>query len=115
MLLELEADVRVVAQVGAGDAVVSAALGYRPDLAVLDVDLPGLDGFEVAELLREEVPDCRVVLLVTSARPEYLRRALSVGAVGLLIKDGPVRELAGAVRRVVTGETVIDPAFTVER
>lgn len=112
MLLGMEPDLVVVAQVGRGDAVVDAALTYRPDVALLDVDLPGLSGLEAAAELREQVPDCRVLILATSARPGYLRQALAAGAAGFLVKDGPVRELAAAIRRVLTGETVIDPALT---
>ncbi len=111
LLLGLEADIEVVAQVSAGDEVVPAALRVRPDVALLDVGLPVRGGLDVAADLREEVPDCRVLILATSGRPGYLRRALDAGAAGFLVKDGPVQELAAAIRRVLTGETVIDPAL----
>ncbi|MCX4233314.1 response regulator [Streptomyces sp. NPDC020707] len=111
LLLGLEADIEVVAQVGTGDAIVGAALESRPDVALLDIDLPGISGLDAAALLREETPDCRVLILTTFGRPGYLRRAMEAGAAGFLVKDGPVEELAQAIRRVLTGETVIDPAL----
>lgn len=111
MLLGMEPDIQVVAQVGRGDEIVFKALQTRPDVALLDAELPGCSGLDVAAVLRDEVPDCRVVILTTSARPGYLRRATEAGAVGFLVKDGPVEELARAIRRVLTGETVIDPAL----
>lgn len=109
--LGLESDMEVVAQVGAGDEVVAAALAHRPDVALLDIEMPGLSGLDAAVLLRAEVPDCRVLIVTTVGRPEYLRRAMEAGAVGFLVKDGPVEELAAAIRRVLAGETVIDPAL----
>ncbi|MFC8666023.1 MULTISPECIES: response regulator transcription factor [Streptomyces] len=111
LLLGLEADIQVVAQVGTGDAIVGAALESRPDVALLDIELPGISGLDAAALLRDEVPDCRVLILTTFGRPGYLRRAMEAGAAGFLVKDGPVEELAEAIRRVLTGETVIDPAL----
>lgn len=111
LLLGLEADIEVVAQVGRGDAIVDAALTSRPDVALLDIELPGCSGLDAAALLRDEVPDCRVLILTTFGRPGYLRRAMEAGAAGFLVKDGPVEELAEAIRRVLTGETVIDPAL----
>ncbi|WP_328940149.1 response regulator transcription factor [Streptomyces tauricus] len=111
LLLGLEADIEVVAQVGTGDAIVGAALESRPDVALLDIELPGISGLDAATLLRDEAPDCRVLILTTFGRPGYLRRAMEAGAAGFLVKDGPVEELARAVRRVLTGETVIDPAL----
>lgn len=112
LLLGMEADIQVVAQVGAGDAIVDAALIHRPDVALLDVELPGMSGLDAAAELRDQVPDCRVLILATSGRPGYLRRAMDAGAAGFLVKDGPVEDLARAVRRVLTGETVVDPALT---
>ncbi|GLF93938.1 response regulator [Streptomyces yaizuensis] len=109
--LELAAGFTVVAQVGRGDEVTPTALEVRPDVALLDIELPGLGGLDAAAELRREVPECRVLLLTTSARPGYLPRALAAGAAGLLVKDGPVEELTDAVRRVLTGETVVDPAL----
>ncbi|MFJ8000856.1 response regulator [Streptomyces sp. NPDC096310] len=111
LLLGMEADLDVVAQVARGDAIVDAALASRPDVALLDIELPGLSGLDAAAALRTEVPDCRVLILTTFGRPGYLRRAMEAGAAGFLVKDGPVEELAAAIRRVLTGETVIDPAL----
>lgn len=111
LLLGMEPDLEVVAQVGAGDAVVDAALVHRPDVALLDVELPLRGGLDAAADLRDQVPDCRVLILTTYGRPGHLRRALAAGAAGFLVKDGPVEELARAIRRVLTGETVIDPAL----
>ncbi|MEW2132601.1 response regulator transcription factor [Streptomyces sp. NPDC005435] len=111
LLLGLEDDIEVVAQVGTGDAIVPAALEHRPDVALLDIELPGMSGLDAAAELRTEVPDCRVLILTTFGRPGYLRRAMEAGAAGFLVKDGPVEELARAVRRVLAGETVVDPAL----
>ncbi len=111
LLLGMEADIQVVAQVGRGDAIVDAALTHRPDVALLDIELPGMSGLDAAAELRDEAPDCRVLILTTFGRPGYLRRAMDAGAAGFLVKDGPVEELAQAIRRVLTGETVVDPAL----
>ncbi|MFI9765837.1 response regulator [Streptomyces sp. NPDC052415] len=111
VLLGMEPDLKVVAQVGTGEDLVDAALLHRPDVALLDVELPGRGGLEAAADLRDQAPDCRVLLLTTSARPGYLGRAVAAGAAGILVKDGPVHELAAAIRRVLTGETVVDPAL----
>ncbi|PJM97335.1 DNA-binding response regulator [Streptomyces sp. CB01373] len=111
LLLGMEDDMEVVAQVSAGDAVVDAALAHRPDVALLDIELPGMSGLDAAAELRERVPHCRVLILTTFGRPGYLRRAMEAGAGGFLVKDGPVEELAAAVRRVLAGETVVDPVL----
>ena len=111
LLLGMEDDIDVVAQVADGDAIVGTALRTRPDVALLDIELPGRSGLDAAAELRRECPDCRVLILTTFGRPGYLRRAMEAGAAGFLVKDGPVEELAVAVRQVLTGETVIDPAL----
>lgn len=111
LLLGMEADIEVVAQVGAGDAILDAALTHRPDVAFLDIELPGKSGLDAAAELRDRVPGCRVLILTTFGRPGYLRRAMEAGAAGFLVKDGPVEELAAAIRRVLAGETVVDPAL----
>ncbi|MCX4509381.1 response regulator transcription factor [Streptomyces sp. NBC_01619] len=111
LLLGMEEDIEVVAQVAAGDEIVRSALVARPDVALLDIELPGLSGLDAAAALREEVPDCRVLILTTFARPGYLRRAMEAGAAGFLVKDGPVEELAEAIRAVLRGETVVDPVL----
>jgi two-component system response regulator DesR len=107
-LLELEEDIEVVAEVGRGDAVVPAAVRDRPDVALLDIEMPGGDGIEAARALATAVPDCRAVVLTTFGRPGFLRRAMEVGAAGFLLKDAPVTELARGIRAVMAGERVID-------
>ncbi|MFI0824568.1 response regulator [Streptomyces roseolus] len=111
LLLGMEADIEVVARVGRGDEIVGRALLARPDVALLDIELPGRSGLDAAAELRDEVPDCRVLILTTSGRPGHLRRAMEAGAAGFLVKDGPVEELAEAIRAVLRGETVVDPAL----
>jgi two-component system response regulator DesR len=111
LLLGLEDDIEVVAQVSAGDRIVPTALDVRPDVALLDIELPGRSGLDAAAELCERLPGCRVLVLTTFGRPGYLRRAMEAGAGGFLVKDGPVEELAAAIRRVLAGERVIDPAL----
>jgi two-component system response regulator DesR len=107
-LLELEEDIRVVAEVGRGDQVLAAAREHAPDVALLDIEMPGRDGLEAARELAAELPAVRAVVLTTFGRPGFLRRAMEVGAAGFLVKDAPVAELAKAIRAVVAGERVID-------
>lgn len=109
LLLDLEPDLEVVAQVSGGDQVVAVALEARPDVALLDIEMPGGDGISATAELRRRLPGCRVLILTTFGRPGYLRRAMEAGASGFLVKDGPVESLAAAVRRVLAGEKVIDP------
>ncbi|MCF3965364.1 response regulator transcription factor [Streptomyces fuscigenes] len=111
LLLGMEDDMEVVAQVATGDAIVSEALAARPDVALLDIELPGRSGLDAAADLDRRLPSCRVLILTTFGRPGYLRRAMEAGAAGFLVKDGPVEELAGAIRRVLAGERVIDPGL----
>lgn len=111
LLLGMEEDIEVVAQVAAGDDIVHTALTARPDVALLDIELPGRSGLDAAADLRAEAPDCRVLILTTFGRPGYLRRAMDAGAAGFLVKDGPVEELAEAIRAVLRGEVVVDPAL----
>lgn len=103
LLLGMEHDMEVVAQVGRGDEIVDAALLARPDVALLDIELPGRSGLDAAADLRAQAPDCRVLILTTFGRPGYLRRAMEAGAAGFLVKDGPVEELAEAVRSTGAG------------
>jgi two-component system response regulator DesR len=113
-LLGMESDLTVVAEVGRGDEVVPAAIAHKPDVALLDVQMPGLDGLAAAGALREQVPGCRVLMLTTFGRPGYLRRALAAGASGFMVKDAPPEQLADAIRRVHAGLRVVDPALAVE-
>jgi two-component system, NarL family, response regulator DesR len=113
-LLELEPDFRVVAQVGRGDEVVAAALEHRPDIGLLDVEMPGLDGLTAASGLAGAVPSCRVIILTAFGRPGYLRRAMEAGVLGYIVKDAPPEQLVDAVRRVMRGERVVDPALAAD-
>ena len=110
-LLALEPDIEVVAQVERGDAVVEAAGRATPDVALLDIEMPGLDGISAAGVLARELPATRVLILTTFGRPGYLRRALENGASGFLLKDAPAGELAAAVRSVAAGGRAVDPAL----
>jgi len=113
-LLGLERDLEVVAEVGSGDQVVAAALEHRPDVALLDVEMPGIDGIAAAALLRDAAPDVRVLIVTTFGRPGYLRRALQAGAAGFVVKDTPAAQLADAVRRVHAGLRVVDPVLATD-
>jgi two-component system response regulator DesR len=110
-LLELEGDIEIVAQVGRADEVVEQALATQPDVALLDIEMPGGDGLEAAASLRQTLPSCRTLILTTFGRPGYLRRAMESGAVGFLLKDAPAAQLATAIRRAVAGERIVDPAL----
>jgi two-component system, NarL family, response regulator DesR len=113
-LLGLEPDLEVVAEVGRGDQVVPAAREARPDVALLDVEMPGLDGIAATRALRAALPSCKILMVTTFGRPGYLRRALEAGASGFVVKDTPARQLADAVRRVHAGLRVVDPALAAE-
>jgi two-component system, NarL family, response regulator DesR len=108
-LLDLEEDFEVVASVGRGDEVIQAAKKHRTDVALLDIEMPGLDGLAAAAVLADQLPSCRVVMLTTFGRAGYLRRAMEAGAVGFVVKDAPAEVLAAAIRRVMAGERVVDP------
>lgn len=107
-LLALEEDIEVVAQCSRGDEVVAAAGSVQPDVALLDIEMPGLDGLEAAALLHQALPACTIIILTTFGRPGYLRRAMEAGATGFVVKDGPADQLAVSIRRAVAGERVID-------
>ena len=111
LLLGMEPDIDVVAQAGTTAEALDAARRVRPDVALLDIEMPDGSGLDTAATLRDELPDCRVLILTTFGRPGYLRRAMEAGAGGFLVKDGPVEQLAAAVRRVLAGERVVDPAL----
>ena len=108
-LLSLEGDIEIVAEASRGDEVVPAALETVPDVALLDVEMPGGDGLGAAAALREELPSCRVIILTTFGRAGYLKRAMENGASGFLLKDAPSSELAKAIHSVMGGERVVDP------
>ena len=113
-LLDMEPDLTVVAEVGRGDEVVPAALAARPDVALLDVEMPGLDGVAAARALHQALPACRVLMVTTFGRAGYLRQAMAAGAGGFIVKDTPARRLADAVRRVHEGLRVVDPALAAQ-
>jgi two-component system response regulator DesR len=110
-LLALEDDIEVVAQVERGDEVVEAVRKARPDVALLDIEMPGLDGISVAGVIARELPSTRSLILTTFGRPGYLRRALGEGASGFLHKDAPAEQLAAAIRTVAGGGTAIEPTL----
>jgi two-component system response regulator DesR len=105
-LLELEGDLEVVAELASGDRIVPEALVHHPDVALLDIDLPGTDGLTAAAELRERLPACRVLILTGLATPDSRTRAQAAGVSGFLVKDGPADALIDAVRRVARGERV---------
>ena len=110
-LIGLEDDIEVVAEVDRGDRVLSAATRYRPDVALLDIEMPGLDGISAAGELARSLPETRSLILTTFGRPGYMRRALAQGASGFLLKDAPANELAAAIRAVAAGRRAIDPTL----
>jgi len=108
-LLALEPDISVVAQVDRGDEVLGRARELRPDVALLDIEMPGRDGISVAADLHRELPECRVLMLTTFGRPGFIRRAMAAGATGFMLKDARAEDLAVAIRRTAAGEKVVDP------
>ena len=107
-LLSLEDDIEIVAEVERGDLVLDAALRTTPDVALLDIEMPGVDGISAAAELARQAPATRSLILTTFGRPGYLRRALAEGASGFLLKDAPAGELAAAIRKVAAGERAVD-------
>ena len=112
-LLSDEPDIEVVAQVERGDQVLVAAVEAKPDVALLDIEMPGCDGIAAAADLQRHLPSCRTLILTVFGRPGYLRRAVESGVRGFLLKDAPPDELAVAVRRVMAGEKVFDPKLAI--
>jgi two-component system, NarL family, response regulator DesR len=110
-LLALESDLEIVAQVDRGDRVLEEVVRTRPDVALLDIEMPGQDGLSTAAELAAAAPACRVLIVTTFGRSGYLRRALAAGASGFLLRDAPATELAAAIRRVAAGERVVDPGL----
>ena len=113
-LLGMESDLSVVAEVGRGDEVLDAVRTHAVDVALLDVEMPGLDGVAVTAQLAEHAPGCRVLIVTTFGRAGYLRRAMAAGASGFVVKDTPARLLADAVRRVHAGLRVVDPSLAAD-
>ena len=113
-LLDMEPDLSVVAEVGRGDEVVAAVRDNGVDVALLDVEMPGLDGVAAARELHRAVPGCRVLMVTTFGRAGYLRQAMAAGASGFIVKDTPARQLADAVRRVHEGLRVVDPGLAAQ-
>jgi two-component system response regulator DesR len=113
-LLDMEPDLKVVAEVGRGDEVVDAVRDHEVDVALLDVEMPGMDGVAAARELHRAVPSCRVLMVTTFGRAGYLRQAMAAGASGFVVKDTPARQLADAVRRVHEGLRVVDPALAAQ-
>ena len=112
-LLSLESDMEIVAEVARGDEVVAAALAAQPDVALLDIEMPGCDGLTAAAQVHAKLPTCRVLILTTFGRPGYLRKAMESGVVGFLLKDAPAAQLAAAIRRAMAGERAVDPTLAV--
>jgi two-component system response regulator DesR len=108
-LIQLEPDLKVVAAIANGADIVSTALALRPDVAVIDIDLPGMDGLAAAAQLRTEVPCCRTLILTNLGRAGMISRALGARVSGFMLKDSPPEELATAIRNVAMGLRVIDP------
>lgn len=113
-LLELEGDLQVVAEASSGLEVLPLVQAHRPDVAILDIQMPGQDGLVTAALLRQQTPELRVMILTTFARAGYLERALKAGVLGYLLKDSPAEKLAQAVRQVMQGKRVVDPELALE-
>ena len=110
-LLELEGDIEVVAEAACGDEIVGLARESAPDVALIDIELPGVDGLTAAAALHREVPACCCLIVTTFGRPGFLQRAMDAGAAGFVLKDDPPEALAGAIRRCAGGERIIDPAL----
>jgi two-component system, NarL family, response regulator DesR len=110
-LLELEGDIQVVAEVARGDELVAAALATRPDVALVDIEMPSQDGISAALELRQSLPSCRTLILTMYGRPGFVQRAMGGGFSGFMLKDAPVEVLAAAIRRCAAGEDVVDPTL----
>ncbi len=108
-LLDLEDDLSVVGRFENGDQARTGFPDLLPDVILTDIEMPGMSGLELAEWLKQDYPQTRVIVLTTFARPGYLRRALDAGVRGYLLKETPAEELAAAIRRVCRGERVIAP------
>ncbi len=110
-LLAMEDDMEIVAETDRADQVVRLALANTPDVALLDIEMPGGDGISAAAELKRQLPTCRSLILTTFGRPGFMRRAMESGASGFLLKDAPSHQLSVAIRRVMAGERVVDPGL----
>jgi two-component system response regulator DesR len=110
-LLAMEGDIEIVAETDRADRVVPLAVETHPEVALLDIEMPGGDGITAAGQLRQALPACKVLILTTFGRPGFLRRAMESGASGFMLKDAPSHELAVAIRRTMKGERVVDPGL----
>ncbi|MBO0745898.1 MAG: response regulator transcription factor [Candidatus Dormibacteraeota bacterium] len=108
-LLDWEPDVDVVGEVGSGDELLTAVERHHPEVAVVDIEMPGMNGLEAAARLRQQAPGCRVLIVTTFGRPGFLQRALESGVYGFVLKDASIDALAASIRRCAAGERVIDP------
>lgn len=113
-LLGLEPDLEVVGEVGRGDEVLDACRTHRPDVVLMDVEMPGIDGLEASAQVRAALPDVKILVVTTFGRPGFLRRAMQAGVQGFVVKDTPARQLADAVRRVHAGLRVVDPQLAAD-
>ena len=112
-LIELEPDLKVVAAIENGTDIVPTARHRLPDIAIIDIDLPGLDGLSAAARLHGELPGCRTLILTNLGKAGTLRRALAAGVSGYMLKNAPPEDLAVAIRNVAAGRRVIDPQLAV--
>jgi two-component system, NarL family, response regulator DesR len=110
-LLAMEDDIQIVAETDRADRVLALAMESKPDVALLDIEMPGGDGITAAGQLRKALPSCKALILTTFGRPGFLRRAMESGASGFMLKDAPAHELALAIRRTMAGERVVDPGL----
>lgn len=108
-LLQLESDIEIVAEMASGAEIVPQAMKHRPDVAVLDIDLPGMNGLAAAAVLHEQLPSCRCLMLTSLGRPGTLRQAMAANVAGFILKDALPDELANAIRKVTAGQRVVDP------
>ena len=110
-LLAMEGDIEIVAETDRADQILALASQTKPDVALLDIEMPGGDGISAAGQLSRALPACRTLILTTFGRPGFLRRAMESGAAGFMLKDAPAHELALAIRRTMAGERVVDPSL----